>query len=302
MVPRSPFKTVDGQTEFLAAYDAAMELWSVPYEEVTVTSRFGTTHVVVSGPEGAPPLVLLHGTMTTLLMWLPNVEDLSKGYRVFAIDTMGHPSKSVPDEPIGNAADFAEWLASTLEELSLDRVALAGISHGGWVALNFAVASPERVEKLILLAPAASFEPISKRFLLRTMLSFLPPRHRRFVSMMRWMGLEETPGDKLTGPLLDLMWLGGTHFRMPPETRRVMGNVFSDDELRSLPMPVLLLIGQNEVVCDPTKALSRAERVIPEFEGDLIPGGRHAMSFNQNELVDARMLEFLQEQRGRSRP
>ena len=298
----SPFKTVEGEREFLAAYDAVLGLWPVPYEEVMVPSRFGATHVVVSGPEGAAPLVLLHGFMNTLLMWLPNVEALSKDHRVYAIDTMGHPSKSIPDEPIRNKADFAEWLTTTLDGLRLDKVALAGISHGGWVALNYAVTSPERVKKLTLLAPAASFQPISKRFLLRTMMSFLPPRHARFESMMSWMGLEESPDDTMTGPLLDLIWLGGIHFRMPPETRRVMGDVFPDAELRALPMQVLLLIGEDEVIYDPTKAMNRAEQLISELEGALIPGGRHAMSFKRAELVNPRILEFLQEYEEHPRP
>jgi hypothetical protein len=40
---------------------------------MAIESRFGTTHIVVSGPAGAPPLVLLHGYMATLLMWGPNI-------------------------------------------------------------------------------------------------------------------------------------------------------------------------------------------------------------------------------------
>jgi hypothetical protein len=58
MTHTSAFKTPEGKAAYLAAYDAAMRLWPVPYEEVEVSSRFGTTHVVASGPKDAPPLVL----------------------------------------------------------------------------------------------------------------------------------------------------------------------------------------------------------------------------------------------------
>ena len=54
------------------------------------------THVVVSGPKDAPPLVLLHGYWATSTMWSPNIADFSKDYRVYAIDVMGQPSKSIP--------------------------------------------------------------------------------------------------------------------------------------------------------------------------------------------------------------
>lgn len=293
MSKRSPFKSTGIQKEFFAAYDGVLKLWPVPYEELLLSSRFGETHVVISGPENAPPLVLLHGFMNTLMMWLPNVEALARKHRVYAIDTMGHPSRSVPDEPIRNPHEFSEWLTSTLGGLGLDRVSLAGISHGGWIALNFAIASPSEVSKLILVAPAASFQPIRKRFLARTMASFLPPRHSRFTSMMKWMGLEDTPEDPYSGPLLELIWLGGTHFRMSPQARRVMGSVFSDDQLSALPMPVLLLVGESEVIYDPAKAKARAEEHIPNLTAAMIPRGRHAMSVNHAQEVNARILDFL---------
>jgi pimeloyl-ACP methyl ester carboxylesterase len=98
----SAFRTPEGETAYLVAYDAAMKLWPVPYEDVEILTRFGTTHVVTSGPNDAPPLVLLHGYFVTLNMWLPNIADFSKNYRVYAIDVMGQPGKSIPnfDEPI----------------------------------------------------------------------------------------------------------------------------------------------------------------------------------------------------------
>ena len=89
-------------------------------------------------------------------MWSPNIADFSKDYRVYAIDVMGQPSKSIPDEPIRNAADYVAWLTATLDALHLDRVSLVGMSYGGWLALNYAVAAPERVRKLVLLSPGGA--------------------------------------------------------------------------------------------------------------------------------------------------
>jgi hypothetical protein len=111
----SAFNTPEGEARFLAAYDAEMMGWPVPYEEINTLSRFGTTHVVVCGPKSAPPLVLLHGYMATLTMWLPNISAFSKDYRVYAVDVMGQPSKSTPYQPISNTQDFVSWLTATLE-------------------------------------------------------------------------------------------------------------------------------------------------------------------------------------------
>ena len=295
MTHTSAFKTLEGETAYLAAYDTAMKLWPVPYEEIEIPTRFGMTHVVTSGPKDAPPLVLLHGMSMTSTMWSPNIADFSKDYRVYAIDVMGQPGKSIPDpdEPIRDAADFVAWLSATLNGLNLDRISLVGMSYGGWLALHFTMAVPARVRKLVLLSPGASFLPIVKQFILRGMLMTLFPTRLTTDSFMGWMGIKDTPGDPVSRRLLDLFYLGMKHFRMPPESARLMPGVFSDEELRALHVPVLLLIGDREVIYDPAKALARARALLPDFEGDLVPRSSHNMCGSQYRIVDARVLDFL---------
>jgi pimeloyl-ACP methyl ester carboxylesterase len=267
-----------------------MKSWPVPYRELTVPSRFGITHVVVSGATDAAPLVLLHGYMATLTMWAPNVADFSKRYRVYAIDVMGQPGKSIPGEPIRQAADYVEWLTATLDALHLDRVSLVGMSYGGWLALNVARAAPERVQRLVLLSPAASLLPIVRQFSLRGMLMLFLPIRLTVSSFMRWLGIADTSA-------IELMCLGLKHFRIPRETSRVTPTVFSDDQLRAMRIPTLLLMGDHEVIYDPEKALARARRLIPDIRGELIPSSNHDMCFSQHRIVDARVLDFLDENR-----
>ena len=295
MTQTSAFKTPEGEAAYLAVYEAAMNLWTVPYEEIEIPTRFGMTHVVTSGPKDAPPLVLLHGSSMTLTMWSPNIADFSKDYRVYAIDVMGQPGKSIPDPdgPIGDTGDFMAWLHETLNGLNLGRISLVGMSYGGWLALNFAMTAPERVRKLALLSPAASFQPFTRQFMPRVMLTTFLPTRFTADSLMGWMGIKETPGDPLPQQLLDLFYLGMKHFRFPLETARIMPGVFSDEELRALRVPALLLIGEHEVIYDAVKALARARALIPDFEGDLVPGGNHDMCGSHYKIVDARVLDFL---------
>jgi pimeloyl-ACP methyl ester carboxylesterase len=92
------------------------------------------------------------------------------------------------------------------------------------------------------------------------------------------------------------MYLGLKHFRTPKDTMRATASAtrpLSDDELRSLHMPVLLLFGDGEVTYDPAKAVDRARRLVPNVEGELIPRCRHDMCFSQARVVNARVLEFL---------
>jgi pimeloyl-ACP methyl ester carboxylesterase len=287
------FKTPEGEAAFLMTYDAAMKLWPVPYEEFDISTRFGMTHVIASGPKDAPPLVLLHGYMATSVMWGPNIADFSKDFRVYAIDVMGQPSKSIPTEPVRNADDYALWLAETWDGLHLDRVFLAGMSFGGWLALNFAIAAQERLEKLVLLSPGGGFVPMARQFSLRGMLMVWFPTRVTVNWFMRWLGI--------TGPdarsVLELTYLGLKHFRVPVDTLRVMPVLFPEDRLRSVRVPTLLLIGDHEVICDPATALTRARQLFPDVEAELMPQCSHDMCFRQRRIVDARVLDFLKRTR-----
>jgi len=288
IIHTSAFKTPAGEAQFLAAYDDEMKRWPVPYEEVDVRSRFGTTHVVVCGPQTAPPLVLLHGYMATLTMWWPNIAAFSKDYRVYAIDVMGQPGKSRPNEPIGSIADFVSWVTATLDALAVDRAFLVGMSFGGWLALNYAVAAPQRVRKLVLLSPGGLL-PMARQFAVRGMVMVWFPTRLTVTSFFRWLGFT----DRSYANLLEMVCLGLKHFRMPIETARIMPAVVTDQALRTMTMPTLLLIGDHEVISDPALALERARRLIPHCEGELVSGCRHDMCASRHDLVDARVLEFL---------
>lgn len=279
------FRSADGEAAYLAAYAAVMRFWPVAYEERDIPTRFGNTHVIVTGRADAPPLVLLHGYMATSAMWAPNIADFSRDYHVYAIDVMGQPSKSVPDRPVASRAEYVEWLTATLDALRLPRVALVGMSFGGWLALGYAVARPERVEKLVLLS-AGGLLPLAKQFTLRGMLMMLYPARATVNGFMHWLGID-------AGPIVELMYLGLKHFRMAAETARVMPIAFSEEELGSLQMPTLVLFGDREVICDPAAALARARRLIPNCEGELVPGPRHEMSASHHEVVDTHVLRFL---------
>jgi len=58
------------------------------------TNASGPTHVIASGPKDAPPLVLLHAATASATQWFPNVKNLSRNYRVYAIDTLGDAGMS----------------------------------------------------------------------------------------------------------------------------------------------------------------------------------------------------------------
>jgi pimeloyl-ACP methyl ester carboxylesterase len=286
------FRTPEGEALYFAAYDAVLKRWPVPFEEIDIPTPFGTTHVTASGPKDAPPLVLLHGYMATSMMWALNIGDFCQRHRVYALDTMGQPGKSIPSEPIRSAADYVAWLTATLDALHLDRVDLVGQSFGGWLALKYAIAAPQRVHRLALLS-AGGILPLSRQFTLRGMLMMLVPARFTVKSFWLWSGFRGAPAEIEHWRVMDLLHLGIKHFQMPPATLRITASPVSDDELRTMRMPVLFLMGKNEVLCDAAAALARGRRLVPDFQGELIPHCRHDMCASRARIVDALVLEFL---------
>jgi pimeloyl-ACP methyl ester carboxylesterase len=282
------FKSREGEAEYRAAYDVSLSAWPVPFRSICVPTRSGRTHVIASGPEDAPPLVLLPMSFISATMWIYNVADLSRCYRVYALDTTGDIGKSVPESPARSRDDIAGWLTDVFDGLGIKSAYMAGCSYGGWMTMSFALAAPERVRKIALLGPAATFVPLRLQFFLRGASVQMLPRKPVLYSFLRWCS---TRDDLAVNPIVHQMLVGLRHFRFQPQNS-VFPAVFTDDELKGLKMPVLVLIGDKERVLDPVRAVERARRLVPGVETEIIPGAGHALPIDQPGIVNARLLKF----------
>ncbi len=100
----------------------------------------------VAGDE--PAVVLLHAGIADRRMWEPQVEPfVAAGYRVIRYDLRGYGDSALLSGPFSNLDD----LHGLLEQLGIERASLVGVSYGGRIALEFAIAYPERVEALVLV-------------------------------------------------------------------------------------------------------------------------------------------------------
>src|SRR4029077_9954023 len=118
--------------------------------------RQAPARTVRSSPPGAPALVLLHGAAATSLMWAPNIEALSREYRTVAVDQVGEFGKSVCTRPVQSLQDLIAWVHELIGASARERVSLVGMSYGGALAAQYALHFQERLQKVILLAPATT--------------------------------------------------------------------------------------------------------------------------------------------------
>jgi pimeloyl-ACP methyl ester carboxylesterase len=125
------------------------------------------TSYLEAGPADAPAVVLLHGLGATNASFLPTFWELARTRHVIAPDLPGHGDSSKPIRPY-HAGFFARWLAALLDALQIERADLVGNSLGGRIALEAGYRHPQRIRRIVLLAPA---------------LAFL--RHRQYVAIVR---------------------------------------------------------------------------------------------------------------------
>ena len=139
MKPRvmvSTWSSAEAEERFRRMEDelAAEVLTELP-SSVVVPTRLGPTHVWIwEGADGAEPVVFLHGSTGTGMMWGPWAQARSGGRTAYAVDIIGDVGRSRQEVPVESADDLAEWLAQTLDGLGVESAHLVGTSYGGFLA------------------------------------------------------------------------------------------------------------------------------------------------------------------------
>ena len=293
--PYHPFRSEACRDEYHARYAARAQAWPVPCETRQVATPAGMTHARLTGTEGLPPLVLLHGARGNSLMWVPNIAALSACFRTCALDVIGETGLSVSQQRLTRRAQLLTWLDEVLAALvpSGEPVCLAGLSYGGWLASQYALTRPGRVRSLVLLSPAATVQPTSPAMLARALLTLLPgfDFRRRFYHWLLRDAVDSGPaGRAYVDEAVDDWELAERCFR---ELLLVPATVLSDDELRQWQTPTLYLVGEHEKIYAAGPALARLKRLAPQIQTRLIPGAGHDLWWVQAQAVTSAMLAFL---------
>ncbi len=295
--PYHPFKSAKAREQFLKLYDKNAEKWPVDSETRMVDTPYGQTFVRISGPDNAPPLVLLHGMSGNSLQWIPNIEDLSASYKIYALDNIYDNGRSIYTRPVKSSDDFVKWLDDLFSALELgDNINLLGMSYGGWIASQYALQYSDRLNKIVLVAPAATVLPVRLEFIMLAILCYIIP-HRYFSrKFLYWLMEDLANRDETNRKLLEEesenIFMAIQSFK---PRRVVRPTVLQDKELQSIKVPALYLVGENEKIYSAEKALGRLNEVAPHIKTEVIPNAGHDLTFLQADLVNRKVLEFLKQ-------
>jgi pimeloyl-ACP methyl ester carboxylesterase len=289
-----PFKSQKAKEAYLTYYDEKARHWPVASESKYVNTSFGQTFVRICGPKNGPSLVLLPGDSVTSLDWMPQIEKLSKDYRTYALDHIYDIGRSIYTRPMEKPEDFVQWLDELFTELELDNINLMGYSYGGWQASLYALSYPERLNKLILLAPAATVLPARPIVIIRAILYYFIPIHFMVKNYFYWSYADSVKKNKVSKKIIDEMITEDILAKQCFKGRKFVNpTVLTDKDWQNLNVPTLFLIGENEVLYSAKKAIQHLNNLAPNVKTAITSDAGHDLAIVKPEWVNTEVLKFL---------
>ncbi|MES2762518.1 MAG: alpha/beta hydrolase [Bacteroidota bacterium] len=270
------------------AYDKALALFTTPIAEQYVKTRFGKAHIIVSGPETGEPLVLLHGMNASSTMWYPNMKALSENYRVYAIDCFLEPGKSQCIGEVDGMNEIIDWYLDIFDTLHLKKINLIGASRGGWLSVNIALRDPARIKKLVLLSPAQTFGILKPGLGIYSDINYsVNPKRANLRDFLETMSSNV---DNMNQIFINQYYLATQKAVIDTDILKMQP--FLRHELKSLNIPILVLIGDMDII-NGEMGLRRAKRLCPNAQTAVIGHAGHFVSMDQAEVVNKKVIDFL---------
>lgn len=236
-------------------------------------------HVRDEGPREADAIVLIHGLGASLHTWEPWARALTRTHRVVRFDVPGHGLTGPDPADDYSDARSLRLLHALLDSLQLEQVVLAGHSLGGRLAWSFAAAHPERIARLVLLAPDGFASPGFEYD--------QPAEVPAVLGVMRWvlpaplLRANLTPAysdparltDSVAGRYHDLMLVPGNREALLSRLRQT---VLTDPapRLARITAPTLLLWGEDDAMI-PVQNAEDYLRLMPNATVVRLPGLGH---------------------------
>ena len=243
------------------------------------------------------PLLLMHAGIADCHMWDDQFQTYALQYQVIRYDLRGFGKSSVP---AGKFADHEDATA-LLKYLGVTRAHIIGNSFGGLVALDFALAHPEMVTSLVLVAPSVSgreetstdvlrFAEEEEAFLERGDLAGATE-----LNVRTWVvGLRRTPDqvDPLVRQRIYDMQYHAFTVPIPDEAEKLSLEPPAITRLSELQIPTLLMVGEYDIP-DKLELINQLAVEIPQAQQVHIPDAAHIVNMEQPAEFNRIVLEFL---------
>jgi len=302
-------------SRFVAAEQALWSKFGITPSERRLKLPAGNEVRVQEIGEG-PPVVFIHGVAVAGSSWVLLADALKDEFRCILVDRPGCGlSDPVPNGPLKTPAAFkrfAEDLTpAILDGLELDSAHLACTSMGGFFGFRAAIASPDRVTKLVeyswAMGTPMAHVPMMMRLgspkLLKAVMVRMPINASAVKMMFKQVGMKRaiesgTFDDDMVAWSVAIMKHTGT-FKSETDNNTFISlkgengeSLFTDEELRRLDMPVLLLWGDEDTNAGRRAAETFAAR-LPNADLEIVDQAGHAPWIDEIEFCAAKTRDFL---------
>lgn len=226
-----------------------------------------------------PDLLLLHGIGASTFTWRLLIPHLIDQFRVTAVDLPGFgASTKDPTRDHGLEAQ-SQALIELMDQLKIRRASLVGSSMGGAISLWMAKTYPERIEKVIVLAPAV--HPRLLPLNLAIFSKFVHPSTRMLLTrplfrqiLKRVLTKEELISDETIGAYLRPYAESGAAAQTFMKATKVLSDRRLPDALRGIQAPVHILYGDNDLMV-PRGVIESLQQVLPNATLQTHPQAGH---------------------------
>jgi 2-succinyl-6-hydroxy-2,4-cyclohexadiene-1-carboxylate synthase len=253
------------------------------------------------GPLHAPTLVLLHGFTGSAATWAPHMIAWRDTCTTIAIDALGHGASDAPEYPQRYALPHAAMdIVAVLDHVNIERCVLLGYSMGGRVALQTAIAAPDRIAALALESASPGLRTAKERA-------------ARVEADERLAQHLERDGIAAFVDMWEQLPLWASRQRLPEATRlaertqRLRNNPHGlaqslrgagtgtqaplHDYLKEIRIPVLLIAGEQDAkFCAIAREMHAA---LPNAQPAIIPGVGHTVHLEAPNTFDSLVSDFV---------
>jgi pimeloyl-ACP methyl ester carboxylesterase len=285
---KSLFKTEAGKNEILGLYDQKLEELHIDFEYIQVKTSFGITNIIATGDGSNPPILLVHGSNGCAPIALETYANLSKRFRVYAVDVIAQPTKSAETRPSMKDDSYGKWMNEVIEKLNIKNVRLAGFSFGGLVILKTLENDESKIKEVFLSAPAyiVNGNPLKALFKI-----FIPMRRYMRSGKPKFVEafLKEvfTDRDEFAIKYLSKVFL---HFKMDFTPVPII----NAEAAKHIKTPITLIAAKNDVMFPGEKMIKRASQIFPSLKRHvLLKNSKHVQSKEDNVRIEHMILEGL---------
>lgn len=259
--------------------------------------KIGNAQLVGEQAGQGHPLIFLHAGVGDRRMWQHQMSEFCADHQVVAYDRRGFGETVTDNDTFSNVDD----LQTVLDQLAISAATLIGCSQGGRIAIDFALAYPQRVHQLVLIAPAISGAPVPEilpddiEALLVALDEAEEADNLKRVNEIEahlWLDGPTSPEGRVSGALRALFLdMNGIALAMPELTQEVEP-ASAYDRLADLQPPTLVIWGSLDFPHIQEHCRYLVE-TIANSRGEEIPDAAHLVNMEQPERVNQLLHNFL---------